>query len=266
MGRALQSRWLDAWRRIGSSGYQARESVSTVDPGIRLINVDPADILLTVNPFQKSGEIDINALPQPLVKITDFGLARFLDPTNPMLATRCGSEAYAAPEIVTGSMYDGRKTDAWACGVVLYALATRALPFDRKVSSMSSSHGHGSTDGAAETRRSYLLRIAQGVFAWPEPGTSGSRLSTEGVQRVVGRLLVRDPAKRAWIWDVWDEGWMEGEGAVVPPKTVVESRRPSQDTVDEETALDDTDNGGANVEGMLVDQHNIGSVASQELL
>lgn len=181
-----------------------------------------------------------------------------------MLATRCGSEAYAAPEIVTGSMYDGRKTDAWACGVVLYALATRALPFDRKVSSMSSPPGYSSADGAGETRRSYLVRIAQGLYTWPEPGTSGGRLSTEGVQKVVGRLLVRDPAKRAWIWNLWDEEWMEGEGAVVPPKTVVESRRTIP--VEGEMALDDTEHGGANVEGMLVDQYNIGSVASQELL
>ena len=183
-----------------------------------------------------------------------------------MLATRCGSEAYAAPEIVTGSMYDGRKTDAWACGVVLYALATRALPFDRKVASMSSPHGYSGTDSAGETRRSYLVRIAQGVYSWPEPGMSGSRLSTEGVQNVVGRLLVRDPAKRAWIWNIWDEEWMEGEGAVVPPKTVVVSRRTILDTVEGGTALDDTEHGGASVEGMLVDQHNIGSVASQELL
>jgi protein-serine/threonine kinase len=254
VGRALQSCWLDAWSCIGSSGYQARESVSVVSCGTRLINADIADILLTINPFQEPGEIDVDALPRPFVKLTDFGLARFIDPTNPMLATRCGSEAYAAPEIVTGSMYDGRKTDAWACGVVLYALATRALPFDRKVSSLSSSHGHGGTDGVVETRRSYLVRIAQGVYTWPEPGTNGSRLSTEGVQKVVGRLLVRDPAKRAWIWDIWDEEWMEGEGAVVPPKTVIASR------------LYDTDNRGVNVEGMLVDQYNIGSVASQELL
>jgi protein-serine/threonine kinase len=259
---------LDAWGCVGPPGYQVGKSVSPiVSLGAHLTDIDVVDILLTVNPFQEPGEIDVNALPQPLVKLTDFGLARFINPTNPMLATRCGSESYAAPEIVTGFKYDGRKTDAWACGVVLYALATRALPFDRKVSSLASSHGHGGADGAGETRRSYLVRIAQGVYTWPEPETSGGRLSTEGVQKVVGRLLVRDPVKRAWIWDIWDEEWMDGKGAVVPPKTVVESRRTSQDTIEQtgeagETTLD----GGANVEGMLVDQHNIGSVASQELL
>ncbi|KAI9433804.1 hypothetical protein H4582DRAFT_1799623, partial [Lactarius indigo] len=87
------------------------------------------------------------------------------------LSTRCGSESYAAPELLvtahststdaeyslpslsrapsdahgtrsqhrghttkqprarTPGTYGGRKTDAWALGVVLFALAMRALPF-----------------------------------------------------------------------------------------------------------------------------------------
>ncbi|KAH9929888.1 kinase-like domain-containing protein, partial [Epithele typhae] len=46
------------------------------------------------------------------------------------LTLLCGSDSYAAPELVTGRAYDGRQTDAWACNVVLYALATRRLMFD----------------------------------------------------------------------------------------------------------------------------------------
>lgn len=101
---------------------------------------------------------------------------------------------------MTGRPYDGRQTDAWACGVVLYALATRALPFDRVGSDR-------------DTRRSYLMRIAQGEYSWPEPG---ARLATEGLKRVVARLLVRNPAKRARVVALWDEGWMWGEGS--PPR------------------------------------------------
>ncbi|KIY48292.1 kinase-like protein, partial [Fistulina hepatica ATCC 64428] len=68
----------------------------------------------------------------PLVQLTDFGLSRFIDPESPFLTTKCGSEAYAAPELIAsayGDGYDARLTDAWACGVVLYALACRQLPF-----------------------------------------------------------------------------------------------------------------------------------------
>ncbi|KAI8371680.1 kinase-like domain-containing protein, partial [Radiomyces spectabilis] len=56
------------------------------------------------------------------LKVTDFGLARVVDPASPMLQTRCGSEEYAAPEIVQNLGYDGRLTDTWALGIILYAL------------------------------------------------------------------------------------------------------------------------------------------------
>ncbi|KAE9395124.1 kinase-like protein, partial [Gymnopus androsaceus JB14] len=88
------------------------------------------DIKLESDSFDSSMPPPSNALPippQPLIKLTDFGLSRFIDTANPLLTTRCGSEAYAAPElndseIESAGGYDARETDAWACGVVLYAL------------------------------------------------------------------------------------------------------------------------------------------------
>ena len=47
-----------------------------------------------------------------------------------MLTTRCGSEDYAAPEVLLGNEYDGRSTDSWALGVLLYAIMEGRLPFD----------------------------------------------------------------------------------------------------------------------------------------
>ena len=47
-----------------------------------------------------------------------------------MLTTRCGSEDYAAPEVLLGDEYDGRSTDSWALGVLLYAIMEGRLPFD----------------------------------------------------------------------------------------------------------------------------------------
>jgi serine/threonine protein kinase len=62
-----------------------------------------------------------------LIQLTDFGLAKEVGPSDPPLTTRCGSDSYAAPEIIMGREYDGRKTDSWACGVVLFALLVRFL-------------------------------------------------------------------------------------------------------------------------------------------
>ncbi|KAJ3415772.1 hypothetical protein HDV05_004236 [Chytridiales sp. JEL 0842] len=75
----------------------------------------------------------------PHIKLADFGFAvRLLPPTPPtegtddgvsLLTARCGSEEYAAPEIVLAQPYDGRKTDIWALGVILFAMMTGELPF-----------------------------------------------------------------------------------------------------------------------------------------
>ena len=70
--------------------------------------------------------------PHPLVTLGDLGLSRRIPapPASPLLTTRCGSEDYAAPEILLSQAYDGRATDAWALGVLLYALMEGRLAFD----------------------------------------------------------------------------------------------------------------------------------------
>eukprot|EP00183_Erythrolobus_madagascarensis_P004655 CAMPEP_0185858226 /NCGR_PEP_ID=MMETSP1354-20130828/29905_1 /TAXON_ID=708628 /ORGANISM="Erythrolobus madagascarensis, Strain CCMP3276" /LENGTH=881 /DNA_ID=CAMNT_0028560507 /DNA_START=53 /DNA_END=2699 /DNA_ORIENTATION=+ len=69
-----------------------------------------------------------------VLKVTDFGLSaiRGAATTTDLLTTQCGTPSYIAPEIVdiSGSGYDGEKVDAWACGVILFALLTGYLPFD----------------------------------------------------------------------------------------------------------------------------------------
>ncbi|XP_006458592.1 hypothetical protein AGABI2DRAFT_183603 [Agaricus bisporus var. bisporus H97] len=234
--------------------------------------------------------------PTPLIKLSDFGLSRFVEVDertgeSELLWTRCGSEAYAAPELVMGTgsvraqaahmkrptrttrgFYDARETDAWACGVVLYALVGRRLPFGEGVGAFvglpeeeemfkkriggdgmfglnKGGYWYGrrreGSDGMLE-RRQWLMRIARGEYEWPLSGMDaatttattfsneeentptmttttttdddddelvGERLvQSKGTKRIVGRLLVRDPRKRARIMDLWDEDWMWGVG------------------------------------------------------
>lgn len=160
----------------------------------------------------------------PLIKLTDFGLSRFIDPSNPFLETRCGSEEYAAPELIIGKRYDGRKTDAWALGVVLYALITGSLPFmeDVQVGVNGAREGHGEQRDPKQRKR-HLLRIAKGDLRWPSPAndacadqpdpavcSASLRLVTPMAKAMVARLLRRDSTKRATPWDTWDEPWLLG--------------------------------------------------------
>ncbi|KAF7732513.1 hypothetical protein EC973_003259 [Apophysomyces ossiformis] len=125
----------------------------------------------------------------PIVKVTDFGLARVVDPEAPTLTTRCGSEEYTAPEIVQGLGYDGRKTDTWALGIILYALLVGYLPFRYN-------------PAKGERVSQLFYRIVKAETKWP----SNHSISAEARQ-VVERILVRNPDKRINLQDIPNLPW-----------------------------------------------------------
>ncbi|PXF48013.1 CBL-interacting serine/threonine-protein kinase 24 [Gracilariopsis chorda] len=65
------------------------------------------------------------------LKITDFGFSAMKDYGSHLLKTNCGSPHYCAPEVWNGAQdsYDGRKNDAWSCGIILYVMLTGKQPF-----------------------------------------------------------------------------------------------------------------------------------------
>lgn len=64
------------------------------------------------------------------IKIADFGLSKiFNDDNDYFTATPCGTLYYASPEILSGKSYDGKKSDIWSCGVILFSLITGCLPW-----------------------------------------------------------------------------------------------------------------------------------------
>ncbi len=76
----------------------------------------------------KPENILLTKYPQRNVKLADFGLSKYLE-DGELLRTSCGSPNYAAPEVVTGSLYGGPEIDVWSAGVILYAMLTGSLPF-----------------------------------------------------------------------------------------------------------------------------------------
>jgi len=61
-----------------------------------------------------------------IIKITDFGLARFLE--GELATTACGTPGYVAPEILEGKGY-GKEVDYWSIGVIIYILLCGFPPF-----------------------------------------------------------------------------------------------------------------------------------------
>jgi len=77
---------------------------------------------------------NVMVLPGDRVKVTDFGIARILQPDRSLhtMATtgmRMGTPLYMAPEQIEGKPIDGR-TDIYALGAMLYHMVTGRPPFD----------------------------------------------------------------------------------------------------------------------------------------
>lgn len=149
-----------------------------------------ADVLVNLSTSELPNIADWQTYPYPIVTLTDLGLGRWIPkpPESPMLDTRCGSEDYAAPEVLMGQEYDGRATDAWALGVLLYSIMEGRLPFDPIPGSRRKSP---TSHRIARCEWSWV-RYADSDGEW-DP-VKGKAL--EGARMVVEGLLLR--ASRRW--------------------------------------------------------------------
>ncbi|KAL1301470.1 hypothetical protein AAFC00_005718 [Neodothiora populina] len=149
--------------------------------------------------------------PHPIISLTDLGLSRRISPppASPLLTTRCGSEDYAAPEILLGQPYDGRSTDAWALGVLLYALMEHRLPFD--------------TPPGKPERSRVSHRVARCDWIWTRfgdedgewDGSVESFKEWRGGGEVVEGLLKKVRMGRKSLVDVEAMDWVK-EGILLP--------------------------------------------------
>lgn len=93
-------------------------------------DIKPANLLLTENPDDVGSEQDV-----PLIKIADFGLARFnSDPDDTRLTmdgSTLGTPAYAAPEQLENSRVDHR-ADIYSLGATFYYMLTGTPPYAGK--------------------------------------------------------------------------------------------------------------------------------------
>lgn len=111
-----------------------------------------------------------------LLKLTDFGLAALLETDGKLTATGTilGSPGHLAPETIEGHTASPQ-SDLFSFGTVLYWLACGALPFQ------------------AATPAALLQKILE---CRPPDPRMVRRSVSDGLARVIGRCLERDPVKR----------------------------------------------------------------------
>lgn len=112
------------------------------------------------------------------IKIADFGMAAWqAGSNNGLLRTSCGSPHYAAPEVIMGKEYDGRASDIWSCGVILFALLAGHLPFDD------------------EDLTTLLEKVKSGKYDVPLRIDSMAK-------ELISRMLVNDPEQRITMAEI----------------------------------------------------------------
>lgn len=127
---------------------------------------------------------------ETVIRISDFGLSKFLDNDHSVMRTLCGTPLYVAPEVLITNgrgSYD-RKVDIWSLGVVLFTCLSGTLPF-------SDEYGTPASE-----------QIKRGKFAFK---SSAWREVSEPAKMLIRRMLTVNPKLRPSIDEVLRYKWLD---------------------------------------------------------
>jgi len=120
------------------------------------------------------------------IKISDFGLSALYEESTQegLLKTTCGTPNYVAPEVVQNKGYDGKISDIWSCGVILFVLLAGYLPFDEP------------------NMMTLFKKILKADYECP-------RWISKPAKTFIARLLSPDPKRRISIEEMKDDPWFK---------------------------------------------------------
>ncbi|KAG5653051.1 hypothetical protein H0H81_002568 [Sphagnurus paluster] len=145
----------------------------------------------------------------PIVKVADFGLAKFVDSLT-MLRTMCGTPSYLAPEVVRQENNEGydNLVDSWSVGVIVFSMLTNASPFIEdenqrdirtRVSERTVDWGCLMSVDVSEDGTPPCMRSAHQPLTFPFPTA----------QDFIRNLLEEDPRRRMTLTEALDHPWLK---------------------------------------------------------
>ncbi|GLB37085.1 putative forkhead associated domain containing protein [Lyophyllum shimeji] len=125
----------------------------------------------------------------PIVKVADFGLAKFVDSLT-MLRTMCGTPSYLAPEVVRQENNEGydNLVDSWSVGVIVFSMLTNASPFIED-----------------ENQRDIRTRVSERIIDW---NCLAATNVSDAAQEFIRDLLEEDPRQRMTLTASLQHPWL----------------------------------------------------------
>jgi 5'-AMP-activated protein kinase catalytic alpha subunit len=120
-----------------------------------------------------------------IAKICDFGISKVVKKAE-VVREDCGTPAYTAPEVVSGTGYTGFQADIWSLGIMLFVMVTGKVPFKDQTKSLEILH----------------QLIKKGEFTFPNNVTL-----SEDLKDLISKMLVVDPEARITIDGIIAHPW-----------------------------------------------------------
>ena len=181
-------------RIVEKENYSEREAADTIRPvvdAVRYCNslkIAHRDLKVLFNIFIQPENLLLSSKDQNyLIKVSDFGLAKFQIPKQ-LMYTACGTPAYVAPEVLEGKGYD-LKVDCWSLGVIIYVMLCGFPPFYDE-----------------ENEKMFEL-IKKCQYDFPSPFWDDISSSAKDL---ISKLLVTDPKKRLSVEEALKHEWLVG--------------------------------------------------------
>eukprot|EP01091_Cochliopodium_minus_P004504 TRINITY_DN14393_c0_g1_i1.p1 TRINITY_DN14393_c0_g1~~TRINITY_DN14393_c0_g1_i1.p1 ORF type:complete len:305 (-),score=80.12 TRINITY_DN14393_c0_g1_i1:71-985(-) len=124
------------------------------------------------------------------IKLIDFGMSTIAQNEDELMKMKeiCGSPMYISPEKFSFSSrdYDGRKSDTWSCGILLFKMLTGSFPFQIK------------TDDLLDLSKA----ICNDKLIIPKD-------TSEPIKSLLNQLLCKEPEERPFISNTLDHEWIK---------------------------------------------------------